>query len=357
MRIVFYPSQGGKVWNGATLGQEALGGSETAIVYMARELAAQGHEVVVFTRGKPGIYDDVAYVAWEKARNILRTLRCDALICARDALPLLWSRQAGVSVYWAHDMPGSAQPLPAAHSYWFVSAFQRMVYRYHQLIPADQGIVVPNGIDPALFRAPAVPQQKTIKFLTRDSDVTLAWTSNPERGLWYAGEVLQRVRKKYPKAELHVYGRNGVYGWDAACEHNYHPDDMHGVILHQPLPKHELAYALATHADLWVYPTWWPETYSIAAVEAQAAGVPVVTTKLGALAQTAAAGVLVEGTPETSDYIDHFTDEVMDLLSNPVRREVLRAQGLEFAETQTWSAAARTAVTSLYQLLGMQAAA
>lgn len=352
MRIVFYPSQGGKVWDGSTLGQEALGGSETAVIYMARTLAAQGHEVVVFTRGTPGIYDDVAYVSFAKARNILRTLPCDALICARDPLPLLWARQASVSIFWAHDMPGSTQPLPGAHAYWFVSDFQRQVYLHFGLMPKERSLIVPNGVDLALFEHP----KKQIGPLTRDSDVTLAWTSNPERGLWYAGEVLQRVREKYPKAELHVWGRNTVYGWDGACEHNYHPDDMHGVMLHQPLPKHELAYALATHADLWVYPTWWPETYSIAAVEAQAAGVPVVTSNFGALSETAKAGVLIPGTPSDEGYLDLFTAEVLNLLASPAHRASYRTLGLEYAKTQTWDTSARIAIASITQLLGGRAA-
>lgn len=352
MRIVFYPSQGGKVWNGQTLAEEALGGSETAIVYMARELAKKGHEVVVFTRAKPGIYDDVAYVAWEKARNVLRTLPCDVLICARDPLPLIWARQAAISIFWAHDMPASTQALPGAHAYWFVSAFQRELYTYHGLAPKERSLVVPNGVDLSLFNHP----KKAIGPLTKDSDVMLAWTSNPERGLWYAGAVLQEVRKHYPKAELHVWGRNTVYGWDGACEHNYHPDDLHGVILHQPLPKHELAYALSTHADLWVYPTWWPETYCIAAVEAQAAGVPVIASGYAALVDTAKAGTLIPGSLGEDGHLQRTIDATLDLLASPEKRSAHRVMGEAFASTQTWEASANTAIASISSLLGVRAA-
>lgn len=351
MRIVFYPAQGGKVWNGQTLYHEGLGGSETAVVYLARELAKKGHEVVVFTRATPGIYDDVAYVAWEKARNILRTLPCDALICARDPLPLLWARQAAVSVFWAHDLPSGTQPLPAASAYWFVSAFQRDLYVHYGVTPKERSHVVPNGVDLSLFKN----GNKQIGPLDRDSDVTLAWTSNPERGLWYAGEVLQRVRKHYPKAELHVWGRNTVYGWDGACEHNYYPDDMHGVILHQPLPKHELAYALATQANLWVYPTWWPETYCIAAVEAQAAGVPVVASGYAALTETAKAGVLVPGYVGMDGHLDGIVEATLGLLASPEQRALHRTQGWAYAQTQSWETSANAAVSFISRLLGVQA--
>lgn len=353
MRIVFYAAQGGKVWNGQTLYEEGLGGSETAVIYLARELAKAGHEVVVFTRATPGIYDDVAYVAFEKARNLLRTLPCDALICARDPLPLIWARQAATSIFWAHDLPAPGQGLPAANAYWFVSNFQREMFVYHNLVPRDKTGIVPNGIDLSLFRE---EDRKPITPFTKKSDVTLAWTSNPERGLWHAGEVLQRVREHYPKAELHVWGRNAVYGWDVACERNFYPDTMRGVLLHQPLPKHELAYALAQHADLWVYPTWWPETYCIAAVEAQAAGVPVVASNFAALTETARSGVLVPGHMPDDEHLEAVISETLVLLDHPEQREAHRALGLAYAQTQSWEQSALIATSALQKMLGIQAA-
>ena len=51
---------GGLPFNGDTIKRESLGGSETAGYYMAKELAAQGHSVTIFTNSPDeGVFDGV----------------------------------------------------------------------------------------------------------------------------------------------------------------------------------------------------------------------------------------------------------------------------------------------------------
>lgn len=329
MRIVLYPAQSGKVWNGETLDREPLGGSETAVIYVAEELAKLGHEVIVFTRADPGLYKDVLYLPFEEARNILRTLPVDALICSRDAMPLIWTTQAQKRILWLHDMPSG--PLPEADAYVCVSNWQANIYAANKFLPQERVRVIGNGIDPSLFREMATAD--TLKEM-----VAFAWTSNPERGLWHAAELVQRVRTNgYPLAELHVFGRNNVYGWDGSGEHNFYPKNMESVVLHRARTKAGLAEMLSA-VDLWVYPTWWPETYCIAAVEAQAAGVPVVASALGALTETCKTQVLVPGSMRDPgpNHLDAMTDEVLKLLADEKRRKKLAIAGRAYAFTQTW---------------------
>ena len=61
MRIVFTPLIAGKPWCGATIYEAPLGGSEKAVVYLARELARRGHEVWVYTHGQAGRFEQVEY--------------------------------------------------------------------------------------------------------------------------------------------------------------------------------------------------------------------------------------------------------------------------------------------------------
>lgn len=333
MRICFYPAHSGKVWNGSSLYSEALGGSETAVIYVAKELAKRGHEVIVFTRSDPEERDGVAYLPFSRAKNILRTLPLDALVCSRDPMPLIWPRRAAVTALWSHDLP--AYKPPEADFYAFVSMWQANQYVGNGLVPLERSRVLPNGVDLALFH-----QKAAIREFSRNSTIKFAWTSNPERGLWHAAEVVRRVREQYPNAELHVFGRNDVYGWNSSTEHVFYPDDMTGVILHKPLTKSKLANALVG-MDMWVYPTWWPETYCIAAVEAQAAGVPVVASSFGALTETAQKGRLVTGSMrDGQSHLDLVVGNVLDLLETPAERRKLQAEGLTYATTQSWESAA-----------------
>ena len=52
----------GLEFNGNTVYEKALGGSESALIYMARELARLGNEVTVYCKcDRPGFYDGVEY--------------------------------------------------------------------------------------------------------------------------------------------------------------------------------------------------------------------------------------------------------------------------------------------------------
>lgn len=344
MRIAFYAAQSGKPWNGDTLAHSSLGGSETAVIYIARGLAALGHEVIVFTRDVPGVFDDVVYMPFEKARNTLYTLPLDILVCSRDPLPLIWQHRAAATILWHHDMPN--QPMPAPTVDVFVSQTQQRYYEQFGLVPEGRGVTIYNGVDNALFLPPAA-----VRSLTAEDTVRLAWTSNPERGLWHAAEVLRLVKQQFPHTNLHVFGRNSVYGWDSSYEGNFLPlvwED--GLVLHESLSKADLAVALQ-QMDMWVYPTWWPETYCIAAVEAQAAGLPIVASNLAALQETVRGGVLVGGNVSEAGHLERFAETVLNLLHAPQTRTQAQLAGLQLAKQMDWSIQVGAWQTLLEKLL------
>ena len=61
MQIVLHA--GGIPFNGNTIKERSLGGSESAAYYTAKEFASRGHQVVVFTEHQEGgEFDGVTYV-------------------------------------------------------------------------------------------------------------------------------------------------------------------------------------------------------------------------------------------------------------------------------------------------------
>jgi glycosyltransferase involved in cell wall biosynthesis len=168
----------------------------------------------------------------------------------------------------------------------------------------------------------------------RDPD-RLIWTSNPNRGLANAVRIFRQLRRRYPALTLHIYGRSAVYGWgteDPLHERFFLPDaDEPGVVLHDPLPKPQLARELMKS---WCMPYFstWPETFSLACTEAQCAGVPVLATPYGALPDTVRGGVL------TYDAVGAFTR----LREDPKEWERLSLLGRDFTRTLDWDAVALT---------------
>ena len=70
---------------------------------------------------------------------------------------------------------------------------------------------------------------------------------------------------------------------------------------------------------LMLYPTHCLENFCLSAVEAQAAGVPVISSTLGALPetiQTGVTGILINGLPGTVEYQNKFIQLTIKLLTN-----------------------------------------
>jgi glycosyltransferase involved in cell wall biosynthesis len=159
----------------------------------------------------------------------------------------------------------------------------------------------------------------------------LVWNANPDRGLPVAAVIFQEIRKRWPEMTLHVYGRFAVYGWGEEHERLLLPEDkyMEGVTLHQPVARLQLARILM-RSWAYFYPTFWPETYCCATLEAQAAGTPVITSPVGALPETVKGGIV------TQDIINAVSQ-----LRNVRKWRKCSEAGLEYAKTRDWSLVAQ----------------
>lgn len=319
MRIVFTPLLQGKPFNGNTIYKEGLGGSESAVVFLARSLAKRGHDVTVYASGQEGVVDDVEYCAGDRIGEV-QNEPIDAYISSRWVDALALPQQAKVKALWLHDNLYQGWNCPHAVNFVVtLSRFHQMQFAYDGT-PASlpQGVIaIGNGIDTRLF----------IGHEQRDRN-RLIWTSNPDRGLYIAGRIFQRLRKRYPELELHVYGRAAVYGWGPEAEVPYMPDDLTNIFLHDPLPKKELARELMK-SWIWFYPHHWAESFCIAALEAQAAGCVPLATPLAALNEVVQHGV-------TGVLTNDFEAEFARLRETEGLWQALSEQGKAWAMQQDW---------------------
>jgi glycosyltransferase involved in cell wall biosynthesis len=311
MNILMLPVPSGKPWNGATMHQEALGGSESAVAYLARSFVRRGHVVVVATHGTPGVFDGVSYHNQVGIPNLLLA-DWDVLISSRWLEILNEPWKSTTRFFWTHDLPHVDNIQIPVDRVVFLSRFHRATWG----ISDEWAAFIGNGVDTSLFYGPQIPRNENV----------LVWTSNPDRGLALACRIFQEIRKRWPDLELHVYGRAAVYGWDASQEAPFMPLPEHQehVFIHEPLNKAGLAKVLR-EAWAWYYPTYWPETYCIAALEAQAAGTPVISVPYGALPETVHGGVL------SWDILNAVSQ-----LRNKSKWEKESQAGLEFAATRDW---------------------
>src|SRR2546425_13016226 len=91
-------------FDGSTPFKQPLGGSESSIIYMARELARCGHEVTVYSNcPQPGVYDGVEYRHYHRFFSDYTTGPWDVLISFRSFEPFLLGRVAPRTIFWCGD--------------------------------------------------------------------------------------------------------------------------------------------------------------------------------------------------------------------------------------------------------------
>jgi glycosyltransferase involved in cell wall biosynthesis len=283
----------------ATPLERPLGGSQSALCYLATALAARGHTVTTLTGTKsprfvagvqclshrtlaPEIFDgrDTVIVAINDppaADDLRRLLRHRALL-------ILWM-QAG------HDQPMTQRLLdPACSVLWdqvvCVSEWHRTMLRQHLHLPLNQLSALGNGVSPAFERL----------FLDRDEvaqaksrDPRLAYTSIPYRGLDVLANCFPEIRRRHPQCRLDVYSSMQVYGGAGVEDKHQLLYDLcratEGIDYRGSVPQRQLAEELRG-AHVLAYPNTFAETSCIAAMEALAAGCLVITSELGALPET-----------------------------------------------------------------------
>lgn len=334
MIIAFYCR--GVPCDGHSINQKPLGGTESAMVYMARALAARGHEVFVFHDvEKPGFCDGVFYHSYLDFEAFAESRTVDVFICIRHMLPLLAKRWAALQIYFspdAYDQPFINRALPLSfqheresyeiglYSLAFVQNFVDAIFcvgewqaktfiKRFSLLP-DRVTIAHNGVCLPDFKEKA-----------QKNSHQLAYCSTPFRGLEHLLRYFPEIRRQVPEARCVVISGMQLYG--ASNEDNqrqfgtiYQLAHQPGVEMLDPLPKQGLAKVLSESRIL-AYPNTFAETFCIAALEAQAVGLPIVSSQLAAMQERVAEGVdgyLVAGHPSQESYRKGFIDHVVHLL-------------------------------------------
>lgn len=95
----------GMPFQGDTLETKSLGGSETAGLYMARELVKAGHSVQVFNNcDVPGEYDGVHYRKLEQWDQFAVSTPHDVNIVQRVTTPFTRKIYSKLNFLWCHDL-------------------------------------------------------------------------------------------------------------------------------------------------------------------------------------------------------------------------------------------------------------
>lgn len=296
-----------------------LGGSETAFIQVTRALARRGHKVMAFNSCEhPGEYDGVYYHSLADSLPILANEHFDVFVVSRYSAFFNLPFSAGLKVLWNHDTLDNPKELRQVHDeidlFLVLSNFHKdnFLLRLPQL--DDRLVVTRNGLDFDLLDRAASPQVDPTK---------LIYASRPERGLKTLLEsVWPRLYKWNPELRLYVCGYQITLSnlppqlEELYRQVNYLLESTPGLVVLGGLAKTDY-YRHLSESALMLYPSVFPEVSCIAALEAQAFGVPVLTSDAFALSETVVTPTsLVGGRPGSEQYVNDYVERAICLLSN-----------------------------------------
>ena len=313
--ITYYCPRSVEPWSPKSLKEGGIGGSETAVINLAKEWAKQGYKVTVYNwcSTDEGTYDGVEYVNfwnfnWKDDFNILISWRYPELFDIDVS-----AKFKAVDV---HDVMSPADFLPSrldkidkifvktrAHADCFPN------------IPEEKFAFANNGLDLSRFKdgVEKIPGK-------------VIYSSTPNRGLDILLDVWPNIKEKVSHAELHIfYGFKTYYeleknnpermAWMKSIEEKVKTTE--GVIWHDRVDQDTLAKHFQ-ESEVWAYPTYFYEISCITAMEAMAANTIPVTIDYGALKETINGnGYVIEGDVYLPEVQAEFQAEVIEQLEAP----------------------------------------
>lgn len=197
-----------------------------------------------------------------------------------------WTDPKRPNILWLHDTwddPESQhlkeeKSLDRFKRLVFVSNYQLQTYNLALQVPYAKSFVLKNAIDP-------IPYKEKSKDVVR-----LIYHTTPHRGLNIAVAAIAELAKIHgDKIHFDVFSSFEAYGWkdrDKPFEKLFNQIREHPNMTYHGYQPNSVVREALQDAHIFAYPSIWPETSCIAAIEALSAGCQVVCPNLAALPET-----------------------------------------------------------------------
>lgn len=298
-----------------------IGGSEYAALFLSNELIKCGHEVHIFSFGITE--ENERYHHASKLSNFCMSREIDVLIISRYINAFLHCQIRAKKIYvWVHDVivhdayngtrlsQNSAIILHnlkdcidgiAAQGTWHQNVLSEL-YPFMK----EKIFQAPNGVDEEILAI-----AKNIEVYKKKSN-TFIWASHHSRGLVKMMELWSHVLNELPDAKLYIYGE---FTDDTKIQLQAFSELHHSSVFVCGKVPHAQLFQAMVEIEFWVYPTDFPETFCMVALEAQLAGCKCVCSKVAGLVDTVGEyGILLDNSNSTPEM---WVSSILEMKTRP----------------------------------------
>ena len=327
-------------YDGTTVFKQGLGGSESAVILMSRELAKIGFDVTVFNNcnidhAQPGIYDTVTYLP---LTDLAQDHYFDIVISSRTIIPFtdprdypklndhrshpfqtmnLYNRilaQASMRVLWMHDTfclgDNLIEELAVADR--ITDIFTLSDFHLTYVANCDHG----KRRNFEVLKRKMFITRNGVRIYNREVDISakdknlFVYNASVTKGMVPLVKLIwPHVKRHIPEAKLKVIG--GYYRFSTNAEPDQQEKDWRAMAADPALAALDIEFTgvisqkeiadILTQANFMLYPAAFPETYGISSMESLCYNTPIVTCRFGALEEIAVQGCLLYTSPSPRD--------------------------------------------------------
>jgi hypothetical protein len=335
-KVLFFTGWSGERWNYTSSLSKALGGSETAVAYLVKHFP-KDYEIIVCGDVEEETVDNIRYIHLFNLPLFFMENPVHTIVVSRyiGFLELFSKNLSFYKLYvWAHDTCFHAYGSNFLGEPEIISKWNSRINNVICLTPwhknlfsekypafKDKIVTINNGIINEMFKYP-LNQKVPNRFI---------YTSCAERGLGRLLQLWPQILEKYPDATLKISSYNHF-------PKNKEEEKMMEYIKQTPSIEHlgrlgrDALYELMSTGEYWLYPSYWPETSCITALEMLRSEVVCVYFPVAGLPNTMKDYGIPIKEGEELDVLFSITEE---------QKDILRFTGRKYAENSSWAERAK----------------
>ena len=323
-KISIYDNNERLAYNPNTMKNVGVGGTQTTIINVAKELAKRGHEVTVYIKCNfPDIYDGVKYYQYYDYKPL-----SEDILIGFESLPRIYSAEkvfnwsTRVAVEYVTKYPDVDKLIVSSE--WHRD-------RYASELPNDlvkKMVVIEPGVRDKFFQD------------TKKWEFSITYAGHPYKdGMEALIETAKRLKPKMPNCQIHAYGGGGLWGWDNEQYRPLYDKLIHSKILYHGQGGKKRMIQQFNSSQIFLYPTGKriQEAFCSVILEAMAAGCVVIASDNGDIRNLVGdTGYVIKG--DIKDYKWHLeaVDKIMKLFHNYSLMSKLSKRAIKRAKEFTW---------------------